>query len=434
MRVLVVGGGGREHALCWKLAQSPRLTKLYCAPGNPGIAAVAETVPIGLDEIQRLGDFAAEREIDLTVVGPELPLVLGICDEFAAAGQRIFGPTSQAAELEGSKAFSKELMASSGVPTAAFEIAHDARSALRAAKRFGFPLALKADGLAAGKGVLIPRDRDELEEAIEVFFEQRRFGQAGDRIVVEEFLEGEEVSFIALCDGQRILPLASSKDYKRIGDGDAGPNTGGMGAHSPAGVASFRGKNDVLKMGALVMRDIMHPVVAGMAEKNRPFQGFLYAGLVLCADGIKVLEFNVRLGDPETQPLMLRMEDDLLPLLAAGAEGDFGVDRLHFKKEAAACVVLAAEGYPGKATTGEPIEGLEAIEELDGTEVFHAGTALDGKGRVVSAGGRVLDVCATGSDLAHALRRTYDAAALVRWPHRYMRHDIGRRVVEQQRA
>lgn len=433
MKVLVIGSGGREHAMCWKLAQSPLLTKLYCAPGNPGISSVAETVPIRADEIQQLGEFAEEKAIDLTIVGPELPLVLGICEEFTAAGRRIFGPTSQAAELEGSKAFAKELMASSGVPTAAFEIAHDARTALRAAKRFGFPLALKADGLAAGKGVLIPRDRDELEQAIELFFEQRRFGRAGDRIVVEEFLVGEEVSFIALCDGTRILPMASSKDYKRIGDGDEGPNTGGMGAHSPAGVASFKGKDDVLKMGALVMEEIMHPIVTGLAEMNRPFRGFLYAGLVLGADGIKVLEFNVRLGDPETQPLMMRMEDDLLPLLAAGAEGDFGVDRLHFKKEAAACVVLAAEGYPGKAITGEPIEGLTAIDELDGTEVFHAGTALDDDGRVVTAGGRVLNVCATGSDLPNALQRTYDAAALLRWPHRYMRHDIGRRIVEKPR-
>lgn len=430
MKVLVVGSGGREHALCWKLAQSPELSGLYCAPGNPGISRVAKTVPIRADEVQRLGEFAAAEGIDLTVVGPELPLVLGICDEFAAAGLRIFGPTSQAAELEGSKAFAKELMAKTGVPTATFEIAHDARSALKAAKRFGFPMVLKADGLAAGKGVLIPRDRHELDQALALFFEQRRFGQAGDRIVVEEFLEGEEVSFIALCDGTRILPMASSKDYKRIGDDDEGPNTGGMGAHSPAGVAPYRGKKDVAKLGGLVMEEIMHPIVAGLDEINRSFRGFLYAGLVLTPKGIKVLEFNARLGDPETQPLMMRIEDDLLSLLAAGADGDFGVDRLHFRREAAACVVLAAEGYPDKPVTGEVIEGLEAIDELDGVEAFHAGTALSDEGEVVSAGGRVLGVCSTGADLRHALQRTYDAAALLRWPHRYMRHDIGRRIVE----
>ena len=430
MRVLVIGSGGREHALCWKLAQSPQLEALYCAPGNPGIARVAENVPIRADEVRQLLEFAVERDIDLTVVGPELPLVLGICEEFAAADRPIFGPSSQAAELEGSKVFAKELMAASGVPTAAVENAHDAQSALRAARRFGLPLALKADGLAAGKGVLIPRDRDELEAAIEVFFGERRFGRAGDRIVVEEFLHGEEVSFIAMCDGQRILPLASSKDYKRIGDGDEGPNTGGMGAHSPAGVRPFRDRDDVRRVSKVVMEEILHPVVEAMAEMNRPFRGFLYAGLVLTSDGIRVLEFNARMGDPETQPLMMRMEDDLLPLLAAGAAGDFGVDRLHFKKEAAGCVVLAAEGYPGKAETGEVIEGLAAIDELEGTEVFHAGTALDEEGRVVTAGGRVLNICATGSDLRHALRRTYDAAALVRWPHLYMRHDIGRRILE----
>ena len=431
MKVLVIGSGGREHALCWKLAQSPRLTKLYCAPGNPGISRVAELVPIRADEVQQLGDFAQSEAIDLTVVGPELPLVLGIAEEFAALGLRLFGPTSQAAELEGSKAFAKELMASCGVPTAAFEIAHDARSALKGAKRFGFPLVLKADGLAAGKGVLIARERDELEQALEVFFEHRRFGQAGDRVIVEEYLDGEEISFIALCDGTRILPFAACKDYKRIGDGDEGPNTGGMGAHSPAGVASSIERDEVVKLGTQVMEETLHPVVKAMAEKNRPFRGFLYAGLVVGSGGYKVLEFNVRMGDPETQPLMLRLEDDLLPLLADGAAGDFGVDRLHFRKEAAACVVLAAAGYPGKAITGEPIEGLEAIDQLEGTVAFHAGTALDERGRVVTAGGRVLGVCATGTDLAHALRRTYDAAALVRWPHRYMRHDIGRRVVEQ---
>lgn len=439
MKVLVIGGGGREHAICWKLAQSPELTKLYCAPGSPGTARVAESVPIRADEIQQLAEFASEQEIDLTVAGPELPLVLGLADEFAERGLAIFGPTAQAAELEGSKVFAKEFMERHDIPTAAFEVVHDAAAARRAIKRFGLPVVLKADGLAAGKGVLIPRDRSELDTALALFFEERRFGQAGDRVIIEEFLEGEEVSFIALCDGTRILPMATSKDYKRIGEGDVGPNTGGMGAHSPAGVAQMSeilpGGLDPSELAATsvaeVMEKIMHPTVTGMAAEGRPFRGFLYAGLVLTSHGLRVLEYNVRLGDPEAQPLLMRLDGDLLPLLAAGARGDFGVDRLHFKREASACIVLASEGYPAKPVTGDPIEGLEAIDELDGVEAFHAGTKLvDGK--VVTAGGRVINVCANGTDLRHALERAYDAAALVRWPNKYLRRDIGRRVVEAQ--
>ena len=283
MTVLVIGGGGREHAICWKLAQSLQLTKLYCAPGSPGTARVAESVPIRADEILELADFASEQEIDLTIAGPELPLVLGLADEFAVRGLSLFGPTSQAAELEGSKVFSKEFMARHNIPTAAFEVVHDAAAARRAIKRFGLPVVLKADGLAAGKGVLIPRDRSELDHALAQFFDERRFGQAGDRVIVEEFLEGEEVSFIALCDGSRILPMATSKDYKRIGEGDAGPNTGGMGAHSPAGLAQMLEASqddfDPTELAATsvaeVMERIMHPTMTGMAAENRPFRGFL---------------------------------------------------------------------------------------------------------------------------------------------------------------
>jgi phosphoribosylamine--glycine ligase len=441
MKVLVIGGGGREHAMCWKLAQSPELEKLYCAPGNPGISEVAESVPIRIDEIQRMAEFADEHEIDLTIAGPELPLVLGLAEEFAEHELAFFGPAKPAAELEGSKVFAKEFMARHDIPTADFEVVHDADAARRAVKRFGLPVVLKADGLAAGKGVLIPRDRDELEQALTIFFEDRHFGRAGDRVVVEEFLEGEEASFIAICDGRRILPMASSKDYKCIGEGDVGPNTGGMGAHSPAGLAAMA---DVVReaggtvpwamaSATEVMEKIMYPTMMGLDEENRPFKGFLYAGLILTPAGIRVLEFNVRLGDPEAQPLLMRLDDDLLPLLAGGARGDFGVDRLHFKKEAAACIVLAAAGYPGKPVTGDPIEGLEAIKELDGVEVFHAGTRMEGD-QVVVAGGRAVGVCATGGDLRHALQRAYDAAALIRWPGRYMRRDIGRRVIEAEPA
>jgi phosphoribosylamine--glycine ligase len=355
MKVLVIGGGGREHAMCWKLAQSPELEKLYCAPGNPGISQVAESVPIRVDEVQRLAEFADDNDIDLTIAGPELPLVLGLAEEFAERELELFGPAAPAAELEGSKVFSKEFMARHDIPTAEFEVVHDADAARRAAQRFGLPVVLKADGLAAGKGVLIPKSREELEHALKIFFEDRHFGQAGDRVVVEEFLEGEEASFIAICDGTRILPMASSKDYKRIGEGDTGPNTGGMGAHSPAGLAAMA--NVVAEAGGStpwamasateVMEKIMYPTMMGLDKENRPFKGFLYAGLIMTPAGIRVLEFNVRLGDPEAQPLLMRLEDDLLPLLAGGAKGDFGVERLHFKKEAAACIVLAAAGYGG---------------------------------------------------------------------------------------
>lgn len=421
MKVLVVGSGGREHALCWKLRQSPLLTELYCAPGNPGIAAVADRVPLAADDIQELAEFAQEMRIDLTVVGPELPLSLGIVDEFEKRGLAIFGPRRVAAEIEGSKVFSKEFMARQGIPTAAFEVVRDVAAARAACQRFGFPVVLKADGLASGKGVVIPQNEEELAAALDMFFTQRRFGVSADRVVVEQCLVGEEVSLIALSDGHRVLPLAAAKDYKRIGDGDSGPNTGGMGSHSPAGVL---GADEA----AAVLEQVLRPTVDGLAAENRPFRGFLYAGLMLTPDGPRVLEFNARLGDPEAQVLLLRLEEDLLPLLAAGAEGAFGTSRLHFRKEAAACLVLASQGYPERPVTGEPIDGLDEAAAVEGVAVFHAATALE-HGRVVSAGGRVLNVCATGANLAEALRRAYAAAARIDWPSKILRHDIGRRVV-----
>ncbi|MFQ5348855.1 MAG: phosphoribosylamine--glycine ligase [Thermoanaerobaculia bacterium] len=422
MKVLVIGSGGREHALCWKLRQSPLLTDLFCAPGNPGVATVADRVPIGVDDLQRLAEFASEMSIDLTVVGPELPLTLGLADEFAARGLAVFGPPRHAAELEGSKVFAKQFMARHDIPTAPFVVAHDAEDAWNAVLDLGLPVVLKADGLAAGKGVVIPRDEEELKEALAIFFDERRFGDAGARVVVEKFLEGEEVSFIALSDGERVLPLASSKDYKRIGEGDSGPNTGGMGAHSPAGVL---GPEDA----AWILDQVMRRTVAGMAEENRPFAGVLYAGLILTDDGPRVLEFNVRFGDPETQPLMLRLEDDLLPVLAEAAAGQFTTQRLRFRQEAAACVVLASAPYPERPETGEPIVGLEAAAAHDGVEIFHAGTS-EKDGRVVTAGGRVLNVCAAASGLREALRRAYEAAAELDWPAKRMRGDIGRRLLE----
>ncbi len=421
MKVLVIGGGGREHALCWKLRQSPELSELYCAPGNPGIAALADCVPIAAEEVHRLADFAQEVGIDLTVVGPELPLTLGIVDEFQARRLRVFGPRKLAAELEGSKVFAKEFFRRHGIPTAAFEVTHDRQHAARAAERFGFPVVLKADGLAAGKGVLIATDAEALEEALDEFFEERRFAGASERVVVEEFLEGEEVSFLALSDGAHVLPFATARDYKRLGDGDQGPNTGGMGAHSPSGLMTS-------DLAGRILEEIMHPTVAGMGSEGRPFTGVLYAGLMLTGEGPKVLEFNVRFGDPETQALMLRLEDDLLPILAAGAAGNFSLPRMHFRKEAAAVVVLASAGYPDKPVQGEPIEGLERAAALPGVEIFHAATG-ERDGRIVAAGGRVLNVAASGSTLAEALRTAYAAAGEITWPAKILRKDIGRRIL-----
>ena len=422
MKVLVVGSGGREHALCWKLRQSPLVKELYCAPGNPGIAAVADPVPIRADEVHELANFAADLKVDLTVVGPELPLTLGIVDEFQQRGLPIFGPRRQAAELEGSKVFAKEFMRRHNIPTAAFEIAHGPEEARRIAQNFGFPVVLKADGLAAGKGVLIPRNEEELEASLKLFYEDRRFGAAAERLVVEECLMGQEVSFMALCDGQRLLPLATAKDYKRLREKDEGPNTGGMGAHSPSGVLSS-------EAGKMILDQVLRPTVEGMAAENRSFTGVLYAGLMLTEDGPKVLEFNVRLGDPEAQPLLMRLESDLAQVLASGAAGRFDTARLHFKKEAAACLVLASAGYPEKPVKGEPIEGIEAADAVEGVQVFQAGTAMK-QDRVVASGGRVLNVCATGSGLREALKRAYTASRLIQWPSKILRSDIGRQVLQ----
>lgn len=422
MKVLVIGSGGREHALCWKLRQSPLVAELYCAPGNPGIGEVADLVPIPADEVHQLAEFAADLKIDLTVVGPELPLTLGIADEFARRGLAIFGPKRQAAELEGSKVFAKEFMRRHGIPTADFSIAHSAEEAADLAVRFGFPVVLKADGLASGKGVIIAREQAELDAALKVFFVERRFGAAGERVVIEEFLEGEEISFTAICDGQFPLPLVTCKDYKRLLDDDRGPNTGGMGSHSPAGVLGSGA-------GAQILDGIVRPTLAGLAAENREFVGALFTGLILTADGPKVLEYNVRFGDPETQALMLRLETDLVPMLAQAAVGRFETLKLKFRKEASVCLVMASKGYPEKAIKGDVIAGVEEAAALEGTHVFHSATAIK-NGKLVAAGGRVLNVCATGPQLRDALRRAYKASNLIQWPNKVMRYDIGKRVVE----
>jgi phosphoribosylamine---glycine ligase len=424
MKVLVVGGGAREHALCWKLSQSPLLSELYCAPGNPGIEEVATCVPIAAEDVGELVDFAAAQAIDLTVVGPELPLTLGLADALAARGLAVFGPSRAAAELEGSKVFAKELMARHGIPTAPFTVAENLDEARAALGRYGYPVVLKADGLAAGKGVIIAADEAEARAALAEFFEERRFGASGDRVVVEQFLPGEEVSFMALSDGERLLPLATAKDYKRVGDGDTGPNTGGMGCHSPAG-----GLDPDFE--AEIVRRVLEPALAGMAAEGRRFVGVLYAGLMITTEGVQVLEFNARFGDPEAQVLLLRLEDDLLPVLGSGAAGHFDREALAFRPEAAACVVLAAPGYPGSPRTGEPIRHLDRAAAV-GASIFHAGTrapAADDGGGVVSAGGRVLSVCALGGDLGQALGLAYAAVAEVDWPTAVFRRDIGARVL-----
>ena len=422
MKVLVVGSGGREHALCWKLRQSPLLTELYCAPGNPGIAEVADLVSIQAEETHKLADFARDLGIDLTVVGPELPLALGLADELASRGLAVFGPTQAAAEIESSKAFSKQFMSRHGIPTPDFRIVHERAEAAAAARELGLPVVLKADGLAAGKGVLIPRDQDELNAALDTFFTERKFGTSGDKVIVERCLAGDEVTFMVLSDGSRVLPLAACRDYKRLGDGDTGPNTGGMGAHSPAGVL----ESDV---AADILERVIRPAIEGLANENRPLRGVLYAGLMLTDEGPQVLEFNARLGDPETQPLMLRLEDDLLPVLQAGAAGNFGGARLQWRHEAAACVVLASAGYPGVPNKGETITGIDQARALEAVQVFHAATARR-DGDLVTAGGRVLNVAATGINLRDALRRAYGAAALIDWPGKVMRKDIGRTALE----
>ena len=415
----MVGGGAREHALCWKLKQSPLLSELYCAPGNPGIARIAACPQIAADETKALARFASEVGIDLTIVGPELPLNLGIVDEFQAMGLKIFGPKKVAAELEGSKVFAKEFMRRHGIPTAEFEIVEGREHAARVAERFGLPVVLKADGLAAGKGVVIPQTAAELEAALSLFFDERRFASAADRVVVERCLTGEEVSFLALCDGSRLLPLATARDHKRLLDDDQGPNTGGMGAVSPSGLLGSEQAADVLE-------HVMQPVVAGMASEGRQFSGVLYAGLMLTEGGPMVLEFNARFGDPEAQAILLRLDDDLLPILAGGAAGNFGVQRLHFRKEAAAVVVLASAGYPEKPAVGEEIQGLERAAQVPGVEIFHAATTVR-DGRLVAAGGRVLSVGATGANLIDALRNAYSAAQEIQWPSKILRKDIGRR-------
>jgi len=423
MRILVVGSGGREHALCWSIAASPLTDKLYCAPGNAGIAAEADCVPLAADDLRGLVDFAVEARIDFVVVGPERPLTLGLVDRLEAAGVKAFGPSAEAAQLEGSKSFMKDLCARHGIPTAAYGRFTNAGAAKAFVAERGAPIVVKADGLAAGKGVIIAESLAEAEAAIDAMLTERRFGEAGTAIVVEEFLEGEEASFFALVDGATALPLASAQDHKRVGDGDTGPNTGGMGAYSPA-------PNVGAAMADEIMARIVTPTVAAMAAEGRPFKGVLYAGLMLTGEGPKLLEYNVRFGDPECQVLCVRLISDLLPALIAARDGVLGSLDLRWHDRAALTVVMAAKGYPGDPLKGTEIRGLAAAAALPDVTIFHAGTRRAADGRLLADGGRVLGVTALGATAAEARARAYRAVDLIDWPDGFCRRDIGRRAAE----
>lgn len=423
MKVLVVGGGGREHALAWKLAQSPRLSKLYCAPGNAGMAELGEMVDIGAEDIPALEAFAVSQGIDLTVVGPEMPLVNGIVDVFSAAGLKVFGPSREAAQMEGSKAFAKRLMLEAGIPTGRAEIFEDYDSALKYLRSLGAPVVVKADGLAAGKGVIIADNLETAEEALRECMVDGRFGSAGSQVLIEEFLEGQEASLLTLVDGETILPLAPAQDYKRIGDGDAGPNTGGMGSYCPVPALDPATYNRVVE-------EVLQPSASALVKRGIHFRGILYAGVILTADGPKVLEYNVRFGDPETQAVLPRLRSDLLEAMLAVAEGRLSGLTLDWSDEPCVTLVMASGGYPGDYEKGFVINGLEEAAAMDGVAVFHAGTRLDGDGRVVTAGGRVLNVSGWGRDFAAARDKAYAAAAKITFEGAYYRTDIALRVVE----
>ena len=419
MRVLVIGSGGREHALVWKIKQSPKVEKIFCAPGNAGTSEFADNIPIAADDIEGLLQFAMKKEIGLTVVGPEQPLVMGIVDRFEIKVLRIFVPSASAAELEGSKSFSKDIMQKYGLPTAVYKIFSSAESATKYIQAKNCPLVVKADGLAAGKGVLLCRSSREALVAVDTIMRQRLFGEAGDQIVVEEFLEGQEISVLAFSDGKTVLLMDSAQDHKAVYDGDIGPNTGGMGAYSPAPVFT-----EIMQQK--VRDKIMLPMVRAMQQEGRTYKGILYAGLMLTKTGPQILEFNARFGDPETQPRMVRRETDIIPLFEACIDGTLGQCQVNWKNKSSVCVVMTAEGYPGTYQKGEIISGLQNANSTPEVVVFHSGTK-EQDGKVLTNGGRVLGVTATGANTESAIQRAYDAVGKVNWRGVHYRKDIGSR-------
>ena len=428
MKVLVIGNGGREHALAWKAAQSPLAEKIFVAPGNPGTAreAKVENVAISATDVPALVAFAQKEQIGLTIVGPEAPLVIGVVDAFRAAGLTIFGPTQAAAQLEGSKAFTKDFLARQQIPTAEYQNFTEVEPALAYLREKGAPIVVKADGLAAGKGVIVAMTLEEAEDAVRDMLSGNAFGDAGSRVVIEEFLDGEEASFIVMVDGQNVLPMATSQDHKRVGDADTGPNTGGMGAYSPAPVVTP-------EIHQRVMERIIMPTVRGMAAEGNVYTGFLYAGLMIDAAGNpKVIEFNCRFGDPETQPIMLRMQSDLVELCLAGCAGELNQKEAVYDSRAAVGVVLAAANYPGEPQKGDVIHGLDAGNNID-VKLFQAGTA-EQNGQVVTNGGRVLCATALGHTVLEAQQQAYELAKQVSWDGMFYRNDIGYRAIAREQA
>jgi phosphoribosylamine--glycine ligase len=421
MKILVVGAGGREHALAWKIAQSPAVSRIYVAPGNAGTEELAENVPIGADDLDGLASFARAKRIDLTVVGPEVPLVLGIADRFRERGLRVFGPSSRAARLEGSKEFAKQIMKKYGVPTPRYRAFSAPEPAKAYIREIGAPVVIKADGLAAGKGVTVARSADEALAAVRECMVDRAFGDAGGKIIVEEVLEGEEASFLAFCDGKTVLAMASSQDHKQVLDEDRGPNTGGMGAYSPAPVVAP-------ELHRAAVETVIQPVVEGLAREGTPYVGVLYAGLMIRDGRLNVLEFNCRFGDPECQPILMRMKGDLVSVLDASVDSRLADADIEWDPRAAVCVVMASKGYPGTYRKGLEIRGLEDASKVRDVMVFHAGTRRE-RDRVVTNGGRVLGVTALGGSVAEAIRRAYEAVEKISWDGVHYRRDIGQKAV-----
>lgn len=423
MRVLVIGSGGREHALVWKLSLSPEITKIFCTPGNGGIAEMAELVDIGAEDIEGLADFAESKDVDLTIVGPEAALAKGIVDLFEKRGLRIFGPSKAAARLESSKAFAKNIMKKYHIPTGQFAVFDDAQAARAYVRQLGVPIVIKADGLCGGKGVIVAQTLSEALGAIDLFMEDKIFKAAGERIVIEERLVGEEASFLVVTDGVTAVPMVPAQDHKRLLDGDKGPNTGGMGAYAPAPVLTEA-------LSQQVMDQVIMPTIRGMANEGSPFKGVLYAGLMLTSDGLKVLEFNVRFGDPEAQAVLPLLKTDLVPLLDDAVEGRLSVTHCEWSRGSAACVVLASGGYPGDFQIGKEIRGLDLFKGRKDVMVFHAGTKRD-RERIVTWGGRVLNIVGTGVDLEDALKHAYDAIGQISFDGMQFRKDIGFRALKK---